>query len=266
MKTRLISIAFMLPLVVFLIIGGTPLLAICCLVSLAALYEFYKGFERLGIKASLPVGGALVLALYALTYVAILSSKDFEVYGLYLGLWMFLSIFFAFIMIIIDKDHNILGPTYTLIGIFYVGYLLSTLVLLEQTHHAYAWLPIIVAYMSDTGGYFGGLYFGKHRLAPALSPKKTVEGAIGGVIFGVVGALVFALIAARDYFVLCLIIGIIGAVLSELGDLIASAFKRKMGIKDYSSIIPGHGGVLDRIDSLLLTIPFVYYLTTLLVK
>ncbi|MDO5441671.1 MAG: phosphatidate cytidylyltransferase [Bacillota bacterium] len=266
MKTRLISIAFMLPFLIFLILGGTPLLVVACLVSLAALYEFYRGFEKLGIKASLPVGFALILALYALTYFAVIHSKDFELYGLYLGLWLFISIFFTFLMIIIDKEHNILGPTYALVGVIYVGFLISNLVLIEQTHHAWVWMPIIVAYLSDTGGYFGGLYFGKHRLAPTLSPKKTVEGSIGGVIFGTLGAAIFGLIFERDYIILCLILGVVGSVLAELGDLVASAFKRKMGIKDYSSLIPGHGGVLDRVDSLTFVIPLFYYCVRLFVK
>lgn len=163
------------------------------------------------------------------------------------------------LLIIMDKNHNILGPTFTLIGVLYIGYTILHIFLIEQRIHALAWLPIIIACMSDTGGFFGGMYFGKHKLAPTLSPKKTIEGSIGGILFGTVSSMIFGLLFFKGHFGACLIIGLFGSALAELGDLVASAFKRKMGIKDYSNLIPGHGGVLDRIDSFIFVAPFIYY-------
>jgi len=263
LKTRLISIAFMLPLLAFLIIGGTPLLILVFLVSAFALYEFFRGFEKLEIKCSLPVAAALWASLCAIMYFSIMFTKNMKMYESLIDLWVFAVIAVSMLLIIIDKKHNILGPCFTMIGVFYIVFTLSHIFLIERYNHAFAWMPFIIAYMSDTGGFFGGMYFGRRKLAPTLSPKKTVEGAIGGVIFAAVGSLIFALIASRNHILLCLIMGIVGAVISELGDLTASAFKRKMGIKDYSNLIPGHGGVLDRIDSVIFTAPFVYYMIEL---
>jgi len=92
-----------------------------------------------------------------------------------------------------------------------------------------------------------------------ISPKKTIEGAIGGVVGSILICGGFGFIFAHQYFVHCLVIGAIGAVISQCGDLTASIFKRKMGLKDYGNLIPGHGGILDRFDSVLFTAPAVYY-------
>ena len=106
-------------------------------------------------------------------------------------------------------------------------------------------------------------FFGKHKLCPKLSPKKTIEGAVGGVIFTVLVSGFFGVLFAPDIVIHCIFIGIIGSSLSMCGDLVALALKRKMGIKDYGKLIPGHGGILDRFDSVLFTAPVVYYYTQL---
>ena len=266
MKTRLISIACMLPFLAFIIIGKLPLLIVAMLVSAAAMFEFYRGFERLEIRASFPVAAALLLALYGIIYASVFYVESWELYETLIDVWFFAVVAASLLLILLDKGHNILGPTYTMVGIFYIGFNLSHMVLIEQREHAMAWLPLIVAFLTDTGGFFGGMYFGKHRLAPALSPKKTVEGAIGGIILSLFGSIIFALIACQDNFLLCVIIGLLGAVIAELGDLTASAFKRKIGVKDFSNLIPGHGGVLDRMDSVVFVAPFVYYCMVLFFK
>ncbi len=266
MKTRLISIAFMLPFLAFIILGKLPLLIVVMLISAVSMFEFYKGFEKLEIRASIPVAGALTLALYGTIYGAIFCAKDWVLFETLINIWFFAVVAVSLLLIVLDKGHNILGPTYTMVGIFYIAFNLSHLVLIEQKEHVMAWLPLIVAFLSDTGGFFGGMYFGKHKLAPVLSPKKTLEGALGGVILSFFGSMIFALIACQDNFILCALIGIVGAVVAELGDLTASAFKRKMGIKDYSNLIPGHGGVLDRMDSVTFVAPFIYYCMVLFFK
>lgn len=266
MKTRLISIAFMLPFLAFIIIGKLPLLIIDMLVSAAAMFEFYKGFEKLEIRASLPVAAALVLALYGTIYGCVFVAKDWALYETLIDVWFCAVVFASLLLIILDKGHNILGPTYTLVGVLYIAFNFAHITLIEQREHAMAWLPLIIAFLSDTGGFFGGMYFGKHRLSPALSPKKTVEGALGGIILSTMGSMIFALIACQTNFLLCTLLGLLGGVIAEVGDLTASAFKRKMGIKDYSNLIPGHGGVLDRLDSVTFVAPFVYYCMVLFFK
>lgn len=105
---------------------------------------------------------------------------------------------------------------------------------------------------------------GKHKLCPVISPKKTWEGAIGGILGSMILCLVFGLIFMRHAIVICLIVGFLGSIISMFGDLTASIFKRKMGIKDYGNLIPGHGGILDRFDSILFTAPLVYYVVNIL--
>ncbi len=121
-------------------------------------------------------------------------------------------------------------------------------------------VPFIIAFSSDSGAFFTGRAWGKHKLAPLISPKKTLEGALGGVLAGALMALLYGLLLQAVGFGVDLLalsgFGVVGAVVSQLGDLTFSAFKRQYDIKDYGNILPGHGGVLDRFDSL-------YYLTPL---
>lgn len=147
-------------------------------------------------------------------------------------------------------------------GILYVGLLLGYYVLLRNFEHGVAlvFFAIIVTWLSDTGGFFIGKSLGKHSLAPTLSPKKTIEGLLGGVLFSVVGAVICQFTFA-PFFSLgqCVILGVCLALLGALGDLAESAIKRSVNVKDSGTIIPGHGGVLDRVDSLLFTGPAMYY-------
>jgi len=130
-------------------------------------------------------------------------------------------------------------------------------------HRILIYLIFISAFGSDICAYFTGFAIGKHKLCPHLSPKKTIEGAVGGVVGAALLCLLFARIFASKYMLHSFIIGVIGAILSQCGDLTASAFKRKMGIKDYGNLIPGHGGIMDRVDSILFTAPVVYHYITL---
>lgn len=121
-------------------------------------------------------------------------------------------------------------------------------------------LPFVCAWMTDTGAYFTGSLFGKHKLVPHISPKKTVEGAIGGVLFSVIGCMIFAcFVKTADVYAKFAVIGFAGSVISQAGDLIASCIKRDFGKKDFGSVLPGHGGIMDRFDSVLYVLPFVYF-------
>ncbi len=147
-------------------------------------------------------------------------------------------------------------------GVLYVGLLLGHYSLLRNLEQGVAlvFFVIIVTWLSDTGGFFVGKTMGKHPLAPTLSPKKTIEGLLGGVLFSVIGGIIshFTFV---PFFSLgqCMILGVSLALLGALGDLAESAIKRSVRVKDSGTIIPGHGGVLDRIDSLLFSGPAMYY-------
>ena len=149
-------------------------------------------------------------------------------------------------------------------GAILIPYLLSALVRIivwESGRHLIL-LPFVIAFLSDTGAYFVGMKFGKHKMAPVISPKKSVEGLFGGVATAIIGVLVYTMIMDLGFgftanYGFAIIYGLIGSLAGVFGDLCFSVIKRQTGIKDYGDLIPGHGGVLDRFDSVIVVAPLV---------
>lgn len=138
-----------------------------------------------------------------------------------------------------------------------------TLVFLRKKYGIGAlFLPFVIAWLSDTGAYFTGRFLGKHKLAPKMSPKKTIEGGVGGVVFAMAATVIWYVIVYKTTDIGLILklsaIGGIGSVLSQIGDLSASCIKRDFGKKDYGTILPGHGGLMDRFDSVLFAAPYVF--------
>ena len=143
-------------------------------------------------------------------------------------------------------------------GPLYVGGGLAAVALLRRDAGAdgpgYVVLALMLSWLADTGGYFAGRFLGRHKLYEAVSPKKTVEGAIGGLIGGVVGAMLAHFFYLRSLpLVDAVVLGLVGSALGMVGDLGESLLKRSSGVKDSGGIVPGHGGILDRVDALLVT-------------
>ena len=142
--------------------------------------------------------------------------------------------------------------------------------LLGNLGPALVFLPLAISFGSDTFALFAGMLCGKHKLAPKVSPKKTVEGAIGGLIGGVIGVTLLHLIASSLGRIILqsplqiLVYGIVGSAISQIGDLSFSVIKREFGVKDYGNLLPGHGGILDRFDSVTFVAPFVWLLLELI--
>ena len=156
-----------------------------------------------------------------------------------------------------------------LCGCFYITVAFASLVLLRyRPNGAYLFLlPFIGSWITDTFAYFTGRVCGRHKLAPTVSPKKTVEGSIGGIVFAVGSFMLYGLIVSSagltpSYLALALL-GLCVSVVSQIGDLALSVIKRERGIKDYGRIFPGHGGVLDRFDSVIATAPLILFFTLL---
>lgn len=215
----------------------------------------------------------------------IISSLSIVLAGLipfwvYMGAPMLpaLAIFFLYVVVLFSVA---MGSHYQVTmekmgGSFFltimIPYFLSTFVRLRELPdwRIYILLPFLVAWLSDAMALFAGLFFGKHKLAPKLSPKKTVEGAVGGIVGAVVATFLYGVAAANfgwasvvhyEYLVLY---ALLGSILSEFGDLAFSYIKRQYNIKDYGTIFPGHGGVLDRFDSVIFCAPLVELLIVLL--
>ncbi|MBP2640069.1 MAG: Cytidylyltransferase family protein [Firmicutes bacterium] len=170
-------------------------------------------------------------------------------------------------------SFTIASAAYTIMGFLYIGLPFShflMLRILDQNQQiatffgfipqgaAYLWLPFIGTWASDTFGYFVGTFLGKHKLCPVISPAKTVEGAAGGLIGSICGVICIGLLFHLPLFHL-FIVGVLVGIAAPAGDLVESALKRFTGVKDSGRLLPGHGGVLDRFDSVMFAVPVVYY-------
>lgn len=226
------------------------------LIAAVALYEYYHmslAGKRLPERL-LAIGfGALLVPLFA----------SQQAYALQAGL-VFVVLFFGLIFLwrFGDLQQVVQQLALLLFGFFYVPLLLGHLVLLRGLPFGREWiyLVLLIVMASDTGAYFSGITLGRHKLYPAISPNKSVEGAVGGLLGALVGAFVaratfFPALDAGD----CLLLGLGLGAMSQLGDLFESMLKRACGVKDSGVLFPGHGGILDRLDSLLFAFPLAFY-------
>ena len=263
---RFITSVAALPLLILLVLAGNAWLqAGLTLLSLIGLYELYKAVSKKNLSVHLVGYAFCVLYIF---------SIDRAVFN---SIYMTSAVVMFTLMIFLVVNHasiTFIDCAVTLFGFYYVPFMLSNIFLVRdfEIYGIYfVWLIFISAWGTDTGAYFAGRTFGKHKLTPVLSPKKTVEGAAGGVAFSALLSFIYGLVVSRMFIIneinvilFCVVIGITGSVLAQFGDLTASAIKRYTGIKDYGNIFPGHGGMLDRFDSVLFTAPAVYLVMRML--
>ena len=262
-RTRLRSgIVLVAVALVLIVTGGDVLLAGLALISIRGLYEFYRVFQ---MEKALP--GWIGYAAAALYYLDLKFSffPDFEVFALGLLILLMAAYVFCF-----PKYHaNQIFAGFA--GVFYVAVMLSGVYRARMLPAgAYiVWLIFLCSWGCDTCAYCVGVLAGKHKMAPKLSPKKSVEGAVGGVCGTAVLTLCYGFafqeqmgLLTRQVFLLAGI-NAAAALISMVGDLAASAVKRNYGVKDYGKLIPGHGGILDRFDSVIFTAPVIYYFARL---
>ena len=266
--TRLISgIVLVVLALIFIITGGGLLFGVMTLISLMGMFELYRVF---GIEKKLPgiLGYVACVVYYASVYVTDLELTHFKFLSDRILLFVcFLILLLAVYVFTYPKFHarDIMAGFF---GFFYAGVLLSYLYQTRLMPHGevIVWLIFLCSWGCDTCAYCVGVLFGKHKMSPVLSPKKSVEGAAGGVVGSMLLTALYMYffsarmgIARREILVFALIAGI-GALISMVGDLAASAIKRNYDIKDYGKLIPGHGGIMDRFDSIIITAPIIYYL------
>ena len=245
-----------------IILGKDILLATVVLISLIGFYELTKVF---GLQWKLPgIAGYVATVIY---------------YGmLRFCLDEYLLVFFIAYLLVLMGIYVFTFPKFKaddimvcFFGMFYVVLMLSYIYQTRMMKDgAYiVWLIFLCSWGCDTCAYLVGVMFGKHKMAPVLSPKKSIEGGIGGVagaaLLGFVYALIFeSKIGLDNVTIIFPIVCAVGGIISQIGDLTASGIKRNHDIKDYSHLIPGHGGILDRFDSVIITAPIIYYLVTFL--
>jgi phosphatidate cytidylyltransferase len=173
-----------------------------------------------------------------------------------------LIVFIIFILSIKESNFDFLSVAKVIFGIMYIPFLMSYFISLRMMEKGAVWIifVLILAFIGDIAALYAGKYFGKHKLAPLVSPGKTVEGLAGLVVCSTVACLIFSYYFLPEISLWKIaILAFVGSIIGQLGDLCESAIKRTYGLKDASSLLPGHGGILDRLDCLLFITPFVYY-------
>ncbi|MDE6313894.1 MAG: phosphatidate cytidylyltransferase [Lachnospiraceae bacterium] len=273
-KTRLISgIVLVIILAVALILGRNILWCLTLLISLVGMFELNRVLHN--EKNILGMISYLMCILYYICLMAgetklwllIADNNYYEIVSLTLLICIMAVYVFGF------PKFKAVDVCMTYFGFFYVAVMLSFIYkirMVEDVGIYIVWLVFICSWVCDTCAYCVGMLVGKHKLAPKLSPKKSVEGSLGGIAGSVfVGAIYgFALqsflTTEMNPAVMFALIGAAGAVISQIGDLAASAIKRNYQVKDYGTLIPGHGGILDRFDSVIATAPIIYFLFVVL--
>jgi len=259
MLVRILSAVFLLPLLLLVLLVFPPL----CTAVLVAAFSCVAAYELLWgtglVKKVRPVIYCTVMA----ALVVLWSYFGEENYWLVPGMLVFVILLFAEVMAGQGQlpFENI---CVCLAAGLVIPYMFAALVRLRGCHDGkiLVLIPFLLSFVSDSGAYFVGVFFGKHKLAPKISPKKTVEGLLGGVGATMLGMVVFCLVLNKFFsfsvnYCAAAVFGAVGSLVSVFGDLSFSVIKRQTGIKDYSRLIPGHGGVLDRFDSTIFVAPVV---------
>lgn len=260
-NNRYLGAAMIAPFIIFVFLGGMYLKGFIFALSIVAIWEFYNALEEKKFKPIRSVGYILLAIYYIL-------NNNFE-------LMMYVLVVAAFILLIlpvINLEYTFIDVSLTLLGFIYCGILFGFVYLVnaKPSGEFLVWIIFIGSWLSDTAAFYSGKLFGKHKLSPKVSPKKTIEGSIGGLIGATIFTGIFGVIVQRyinimpiyNYFIIGALCGIFG----QFGDLVASSIKRYVGIKDYSNLIPGHGGVLDRFDSIIFSATVVFYYLTFIIK
>lgn len=228
--------------------GGVVLDVGILFISIIGVYEFYKAINKSGHKPIKFLGYIFCVLLFLENLNVIWSSLDFS---------LFIILITCLLLMVVNNKVTILDVAYTLMGILYVPFLMFHITYLDNTK--YIWLIFITAWGTDTFAYIFGNLFGKNKLCPNLSPNKTIEGSLGGIGGSLLLTIIFSIYFKLNPMWKMILLSIIASIIAQLGDLTASKIKRITGIKDYGYIMPGHGGILDRFDSILFTAPVVYY-------
>jgi len=263
MNKRYIGAVILLPFLIFLVIGGPFLKYGLMVLSLGGMYEFYKACKKKNYNPMKFIGYAMCL----IYYLTLKSKLD----GNLLMAIIVLALIIMLCIPVIKLEYTFIDIAITLLGFVYVAVFFSLITLVNYKEHgAYLlWLVFISSWLCDTTAYYAGRFLGKKKLCPKVSPKKTIAGSIGGLLGSTAACTIFGIyinsVGVSISIIHFVVIGLLCGVFCQFGDLIASSIKRYVDLKDYSNLIPGHGGILDRFDSILFSSVIVYYYITLIV-
>lgn len=266
MKTRILVSVVGLPLLLAVLLVFPPM-ATAILVSAMALIAVYELLWSAGLTKN--IGLVSVSSVMAIA-VCLWCTGTMSWIQALIGLWAFLM---ALVCLMIASHGKL--PIQQVCGAIFAGVIvplmLSALIRIRymQNGEYYILIPLVLCFGTDSAAYFVGCAIGKHKMAPIISPKKSWEGAIGGAVGGILLMFVYTLILQKSFafevqYGVCAVYGILGAVTCIIGDLAFSVIKRQMGIKDYGNLLPGHGGILDRFDSMTFVAPLAEGLLLLL--
>ncbi|HCS49151.1 MAG TPA: phosphatidate cytidylyltransferase [Candidatus Aminicenantes bacterium] len=253
------AVLLLVPL--FLIIQyGSPLLLFIVLQAfiLASLLEFFGLARKKRLQPQVPLGLVIALIISLSFFFRASFPLDMALFTVFLLTSVFFVVSFRRLEQLPYYTQSI---TVTFFGAFYVSFPLNYLYLitLERGVFAFYFLCAVI-FLGDTGAFFFGKLIGRHKMTPLASPHKTWEGSVGGIAFSVLGALAARQLLLKDIELWpALVAGVLVHAAAQVSDPLESLFKRAVGVKDSSNFLPGHGGFLDRIDSLLLAAPFFYY-------
>lgn len=262
LRTRILTALVGIPLFLGLLYyGGLALLVLVAISGAIGYFEYARMWRAKGVEVAQMVGTLSCLALFAWAY---FTPPGHPLSQLVLGTVMTLSVLVTLIWQILRfGERSMLDAVISVGGVFYVGWLWSHLVLLRGMEQGLLWvgMAFFCTWAADTGAYFAGRAFGKHKMAPKVSPSKSWEGLIGGVLLAAVVGTAWAAYVLGENALFGAGLGIVIALVAAVGDLAESSLKRYCGVKDSGTLLPGHGGVLDRFDSSLFVLPVVYYLS-----
>ncbi|MHA1233220.1 MAG: phosphatidate cytidylyltransferase [Candidatus Helarchaeota archaeon] len=236
---------------------GFPFFIVVTIIALLGLKELYSIANKQGYKPSYILGTMLIL------YFIFISVYDVYSLNCYIDNIIITSfIILSFIIQLFRKDFSkvLAEISITIFGSIYLGYLLSFMIKIKDLPNGNYYLIslFIVTWVNDIGAYLIGSNFGKNKIFPKISPKKTIEGSIGGIIFSIAATFAFKNWLDLTFNEL-ISLGLIIAIIAQIGDLFESVLKRGSGVKDSGTLIPGQGGILDCFDSLIFTAPVFYY-------
>jgi len=285
MKTRIIVSAVLLPIffAVLFIFPPFVLTVVISVLCAIAVFELFHATKLLNKRVLVYTIIAAVLTPMAVFLSFALHAVTQSTYSIMTLITLLLSIFFIFICFLVievvlafksvdsEKKFKLRQVPIAFASGMVIPLMLSALVSLKSMPygHLLVLIPIISTFLTDSGAYFVGVAIGKRKIFPNISPNKTLEGCVGGVIAGTFGIMLYGIILSYTtslaiMFPALFVYGLIGAVVTEFGDLVYSFIKRKCGIKDYGRLFPGHGGVLDRFDSMSFNAPVMLLLVVVI--